>query len=516
MKVEEMARVQAATIGPPAPAMRRHRALDAFAGFTGAAATVALLLLHGQALGSIVVGVVIAAAIGAVGRPLWGYYLLVSATILADHYLWNFSPWTDRLGFYVFQNWWKLLSPTGGDWFRPIVVNTVDVLLSAVVLGVALETLRERRPLLLRVLVLGFLYLGTLIVMLGYGLGTGGELKPALWQARPLFHFVVLGLLTSQVLRTSGQIRGAVWAIVIPSIFKALQVDWIFFFDEHAHFGTWREILGHEDSVFFVGAIILAVALALYRGARKERWLLLLSLPFTVVALAVNLRRAGYVALALSLGLIPLVGHGRRGAALKAALPVLLLLGLYVGFYWNRPDEPVGLPAQKVKSVWLAQAGTDDYDSNLYRVGENLNLRRTIVGHPLGLGFGHPFELHVPLPDISFLLPYWQYHPHNMVLGMWMSLWSVGFVVFLSYFASLVVLASHCLRRHADPYLKAVSYFALTGLIAGFLVGMVDQMIWSERGAIYLGVLGGMAAALYRLRPEEQGSDLSHRRSQER
>jgi hypothetical protein len=485
--------------------MRRQWALGALACVTGAAATAALVLLHGQVPGSIVVGVVIAAAIGAIGRPLWGYYLLVSATILADQHLWNFSPWTDRLGFYVFQNWWKLLSPTGDAWFRPIVVNTVDVLLSAVVLGVALERIRERgRPLLLRVAVPGFLYLGTLIVMLGYGLGTGGELKPALWQARPLFHFAVLGLLTPQVLRTSGEIRGAVWAVVIPSIFKALQVDWIFFVDEHAHFGTWREILGHEDSVFFVGAITLAVVLALYRPAGVERWLLLMSLPFTLVALAVNLRRAGYVALALSLGLIPLLVHGRRREALRAALPVLVLLGLYVGFYWNRPDESLGFPAQKLKSIWLAQTGTSDYDSNLYRVGENLNLRRTIVGHPLGLGFGHPFELHVPLPDISFLLPYWQFHPHNMILGMWMSLGSAGFVVFLSYFASLVVLASHCLRRHADSYLKAVSYFALTGLIAGFLVGAVDQMIWSERGAMYLGVLGGMAVALYGLRPEDQ------------
>ena len=509
-----MATVQPAMVRTLAPVTRRYWA---FAALACLVATAALVLLHGQVPGSIVVGVVIAAAIGAIARPLWGYYLLVSASILADHHLWNFSPWTDRLGFYVFQNWWKLLSPTGDDWFRPIVVNAVDVLLSAVVLGVALETIREReRPLLLRASVLGVLYLGTLIVMVGYGLGTGGALKPALWQARPLFHFAVLALLTPQVLRTSGQIRGAVWAVVIPSIFKALQVDWIFFVDEHAHFGTWREILGHEDSVFFVGAILLAVVLALYRPAGMERWLLLMSLPFTLVALAVNLRRAGYVALALSLGLIPLLAQGRRREALKAALPVLVLLGLYLGFYWNRPDETLGLPAQKVKSVWLAQAGTDDYGSNLYRVGENLNLRRTIVGHPLGLGFGHPFELHVPLPDISFLLPYWQYHPHNMVLGMWMSLGSVGFVVFLSYFASLVVLASHSLRRHADPYLKAVSYFVLTGLIAGFLVGMVDQMIWSERGAIFLGVLGGMAAALHRLRSEEQPPYPSYRGGQER
>ena len=164
----------------------------------------------------------------------------------------------------------------------------------------------------------------------------------------------------------------------------------------------------------------------------------------------------------------------------------------------------------------ISHAETSDYDSNLYRVGEDLNLRRTIVGHPLGLGFGHPFELYVPLPDISFLLPYWQYHPHNMILGMWMSLGGAGFVVFLSYFASLVVLASHSLRRHTDPYLKAVSYFALTGLLSGFLVGMVDQMIWAERGAIFLGVLGGMTASLYSLLPEERAADGPHRASQER
>ncbi len=476
--------------------------------FAGISAAAVLVFLQARIQGAVAVGVVLTAATLTIARPLCGYYLLVFGTILADEHLWNFSPWTDRFGFYLFQNWWKLLSPSGSGLFRPVVVSTLDVLLLALALGVALRIGREEGRRVLRPeWVLGVLYFGVLVVMLGYGLARGGALKPALWQARPFFHFVVLALLTPYVLRTPGEVRGALWAVMIPTVFKALQINWIFFVDERARFGAWREILGHEDSVFFVGAVVLAVVLALYGAGTMRRQLLflLISLPFAVVALTVNLRRSGYMALALSLGLIPVLLHGRRRAALKAALPALLLLGFYVGFYWHRHDG-LGLPVQKLKSVWLAQAGTSDYDSNLYRVGENLNLRRTIVGHPLGLGFGHPFELDVPLADISFLLPNWQYHPHNMILGIWMSLGTPGFVVFLSYFGSLVVLASRSLRRHLDPYMKAVSYFLLTGLIASFLVSAVDQMIWSERGAIFIGVLSGLVSVVDRLRREDWGN----------
>ncbi|MFQ5912217.1 MAG: O-antigen ligase family protein [Nitrospinota bacterium] len=484
--------------------VQRHLDSLALMVLMGTIVSLTLILLGGGAQGAIAIGIVFMLWLGIVARPLWGFYLLLFIAILADDdlSLSQFSPWTDRLGFYVFENWWKLLSPEGVRSFGFLIVNSIEILLLAIAAGLCLRMIGGReRPVVQKEFVFTFLFLGTLIGMLAYGLATGGEVKPALWQSRPLFHFGVLALLTPQVLKTPAQVRGALWALMIASVFKALQIDWIFFIDQGARFGEWRAILGHEDSIFFVGAITLGVALALYRAEAVQRRFLLFSLPFVLLALAVNLRRAGYAALALSLGLVPILLHGRRRVALKVVIPALVLLALYGGLYWNRPDDTLGVPLHRLKSAFVAQVNSTAYFSNLYRLAENFNLRQTILHHPLGLGFGHPFEVHVPLADISSLFPYWQYFPHNEVLGMWVSLGTHGFLVLLIYFASIIVLASHNIRRQTDPYLKAVSFLVLTAFACGLFVATVDQYWNAPRTALFLGTLAGILSVLHRLRP---------------
>jgi O-antigen ligase len=149
-----------------------------------------------------------------------------------------------------------------------------------------------------------------------------------------------------------------------------------------------------------------------------------------------------------------------------------------------------------MKSVILAEPGSPDYSSNMYRVAESINLRRTIAQHPLGLGFGHPFELHVPLPDISALLPNWRYHPHDMILGIWLSLGTICFTVFLIFVGGIMMSASYNLRRFEDNYIRAICFFVLASFSSGFLVAAVDQFIWSERGAIFLGAVVGILSAV--------------------
>src|SRR5215813_8980745 len=76
----------------------------------GTAATTSLLSLGGRLDGALAIGLVFALGIGIVARPLYGYYLLLATVILADDWMLYFSPWTHYfLGYYAFQNWWKLL-----------------------------------------------------------------------------------------------------------------------------------------------------------------------------------------------------------------------------------------------------------------------------------------------------------------------------------------------------------------------------------------------------------------------
>jgi hypothetical protein len=489
-----------------AQAVQAERARGVFVALgmvTGAAITIALTLLGGRPDGALWIGFVIALGSAVAARPLGGYYLLLSVVILADDWVLYFSPWTHRvLGYYLFANWWKLLSPEGVRRFGALVNNTVEVLMVALVMGLLLRVLHEEERLVRpRDAAFASLYLAALIGMLVYGLVTGGALKPALWQTRYLFHFVAIALVTPQILRTPAQVRGAVWAVMISVVVKALQILWIFFASEGARFGQWREILGHEDSNFFVSAIILSAVLALYRVERAQRWFLLSSLPFLLTGLVLNLRRASYVTLAFGLVLLPVLLPDRRRLLFQLAMPVLLLVGLYSVMYWHRPTDPLGVPLQKARSVFVAPVGSADYNSNLYRVAENFDVEHTILDHPWGLGFGHPFDIRIPLPDISLLIAHWQYRPHNTILGLWMSLGTPGFIVFLVYFTSIVMLASYHVRRQTDAYFRALSFWVLTAFACGLVFATVDMYIGIQRGAVFLGALAGILSTIDRLTP---------------
>jgi hypothetical protein len=375
----------------------------------------------------------------------------------------------------------------------------VDVVLLAIATGVAIQLVRKQRRLIISADgVLGVISVVTLGAMLAYGLASGGSPKPALWQARPFVHLVLFALLGTQLLETPRHVGRLIAAFVAATSCKALQIVWIFFAEAGGRFGAWRSILGHEDSVFLAAVIVLAIALVLYRVPGFWRAVLLIVAPFALAALALNLRRAAYVALGLSVLLMPLLLHGRRRAALGAVACGFLAFVLYGAVAVAHPEAPFAMPFNKVRTIVAPAPGSQDSSSNLYRTAENYNLRRTIAAHPFGLGFGHPFELHVPIADISFLLPLWRYHPHNMILGIWTALGSVGFVLFLSYLGAAVMLASHNLRWHVDPQAKAFDYFLLTSLVSGLIVSVLDQFLWVDRGALFLGAVVAMVAALHR------------------
>jgi len=145
----------------------RGRTLLALGLVAGAAVAVALRLLGGRADGALWIGFVVALGCAVVARPRAGYYLLLSVVILADDWMLYFSPWTHHfVGYYLFGNWWKLLSPEGVRRFGGIVNNTVEILLVVLVIGVAVRVREGDRLVRPRAAVFASLYLATLIGML--------------------------------------------------------------------------------------------------------------------------------------------------------------------------------------------------------------------------------------------------------------------------------------------------------------------------------------------------------------
>lgn len=452
---------------------------------------------------------VLAVALLGLMRPVWGYYVFVVSAVVIDLYLWNFQPWTSGLSQYFYGVWSKVgIGLFGvGNW-----ITTADVLLVALTVGCIVRrdelSYGYAASVPRAVFSLSALFLAIVGAMVLYGIGTGGDASIAVWQARPYVYLVWVALLTPAVLRTRSELVGAVGMLIGATIFKASQIVWIFVVEAGAEFGEWREILGHEDSLFMVGAISLIGSLAILRVHSTVARFLFLCAPILLLGLIFNLRRAGYVALVLSAVLAACLFRRHGRTLLKMLVPLLVCAGIYSVSFWNS-DASVAIPLQKVKSIIFASAGTADAGSNLYRVTETANLLQTIRDHPFGLGFGHPFETHIQLPDVSAIVPNWQYFPHNVFLGLWAFLGTAGLTLFLLYLSSLLACAGHNLRNQQDGVLQSIAFFVVSSLASGIVMGTVDQFVWAQRGAIFLGAVAGVLLVVDRLRRDRRANDCS-------
>jgi O-antigen ligase len=152
---------------------------------------------------------------------------------------------------------------------------------------------------------------------------------------------------------------------------------------------------------------------------------------------------------------------------------------------WNASGS-AGLLSSAVKSV-LFQGSLDTVDagSDLYRQIEGFNLWVTIRARPLtGFGFGHPYIVAVPQPDISFF-QYWQFIPHNSVLWVWIQMGFFGLVAFLFLFARSVQVGARAASRAASPTDAALIVVSVA-YVAMFLVFAYVDIVWDVRPAVVL------------------------------
>jgi hypothetical protein len=423
-----------------------------------------------------------------------GVLALLILPIVSDDWVKEFPTVAHELGAVLYENWWKLLAPDAPS-LRWLTFNTIEVLIGMTTVTVFWQAVRDRRgPVLPFDLVAATAFLSVVAIMFAFGMASGGSLKPALWQVRPYVHLVAIALLVPQVLRTLDDLKLAVYALNAAILLKACWVIGIFVFAAGAEFTGWRELVGHEDSVFFAASIFFAVSVFAYDKDIRVRAATTAVSLVLVAALVLNLRRAAYVALALNLLLLPAFLHGRRRLAAGMLAAFAGTAAVYLSLFWNAVGS-LGVPATKIRSILTPGEGLDA-SSNVYRVSENLNLWAMVRDHPFGTGFGIPFREIYPMADISDHLPYWDYDPHNMVFGLWMFLGFPGFVVFLCFYANCIVSAGYLIRSTACPFRRSAAVFCLTALVSGLIVTALDMFVWTQRGALFLGGVVGLLAAL--------------------
>jgi O-antigen ligase len=424
-----------------------------------------------------------------------GVFALVLLPIVAGDEARQFWTPANDLGFVLFENWWKLADAIGLHGFGWAKFNTIEVLIVVSALACVWWDARTRNaPVFTFELFISLPFLAAVAAMFVWGLDTGGKLEPALWQVRPYLQLIAIGFLVPQVVRTPADLKLLLGWTLGAIVLKALLVIAIFFFLAGGHFSDWRELVGHEDSVFFVAALCFLFAYLVYeRGFWRRIWPLIAG-PLLLVALILNLRRAGYVALAMNAALLPIILAGRRRAALALVIGCGIVAAGYLALFWNA-EGALGLPAEKIRSV-VAGGDASDISSNVYRASENLNLWHTVRENPFGTGFGKPFDKVYAMADISQILPNWDYHPHNMIFGLWMQLGSIGFTLFLFFYSGLLISATYAIRQAGDAFGRSAAVFCTTALTSGLLVSNLDQFIWTQRGALFLGAVMGLVAAI--------------------
>ncbi len=334
---------------------------------------------------------------------------------------------------------------------------------------------------------IAMVFLGMLIFFTVYGLGRGGYWKAALWEIRALYYLCGMYFLTSQIIRDQRQVKVCIWIILVTITIKGLQGCWRFVVTLKGDITGVRAITGHEDALFISSVFVLMACFFFlnYRGAELK--FALAFWPTTFLTFLLAQRRIVYGTLGFSLFLVTAaLPREKKILALKAMAPLLVLMVLYVGAFWNSGSK-LGLPVQKIKSIFVEQKGTEDESSNFYRKVELVNLKQTIRQHPLGIGFGNKYEIVIPLAAVDF--PLWDYIPHNCIYWMWAKTGFAGFIIFWLFFGTAM----------QDPYFKSVALMVLSLIASQVMVAYYDLQITFFRNMIYLGIVMAIATAIRRI-----------------
>ena len=416
-------------------------------------------------------------------QPRWGVFLTIFLGLVGDGLLMPWYPFLKNL-----SSGESLLYAGDALIFSP---NEVCLVLTTVSwLGRGL--VRRKLDLFTGPLFWpALLFMGMIAFGLVYGIGRGGNVNVALWEARASFDLPLLLVLVSNLVRARGQLNSLLWAIVLGVFVKGIAGDLFFLVELQGSLGGREAIAEHGASIHLNALFVFAVSAWLYRASPAKRIALPLMSLVAVLTYMMNQRRASYIALVLALLFVAVELYRVNRAVFWRLIPALALIAVaYVAAFWNS-TSPLGQPVRAIRSVIApAQGGRDDL-SNVYRLIENINTNYTIHRVPLtGVGFGQKFFVIVPLPDISFFVWY-EYITHNSVMWIWMKAGALGFFALLLLIGMGLSSGARATRRMPVGDLSAITLTATLYILMHFVFAYVD-MSWDNPGMLMVGVMLGV------------------------
>jgi hypothetical protein len=461
-------------------------------GVTAVALLVAFSMFRSGADPAIVAWLLYGAALAlALYRPRYGVYLLLFLGLVGDSILMPWFPFAKNFS-----------SEESIFYLHPdLIISPLEMMLLVTIFSWLVRQFGARRaefytgPLFWPAAVfLAFTCFGIV-----WGLGRGGDVNIGLFEARPLFYLPVMLVLVSNLLTKREHVSHLMWAAMLALFIESLIGSHYVLFVLGGTLRNVESITEHGAAVHMNTVFVFAMAVWIYKTSAAKRILLPLMVPVVMLAFMATQRRAAFLALAVAGLLLAYVLLKERPYAFWLIVPPLAFLGVaYIAAYWNAGGA-LGKPAQAVKSIIApGQLNLRDQLSNVYRVLENINVRQTIRAAPLtGFGFGHPFLLILPLPDISFFR-YWQYLPHNSILWIWIKMGVGGFVAMLYLVGMAIMTSVRTWWQMPRNELSAIALTATLYLVMHFLYAYVD-ISWDIQSMLYVGTMMGLANGLTRI-----------------
>ncbi len=456
-----------------------------------------LLVLAGATISfSLILGGLVAliAAALVVRWPVLGFWIVAGCAILIEQepLTINTHILTDQL--YIFA-WPPKLA---GLIERPIGFFILFIFL----VFVFQHLVKRQRVLVGGKLLLPFLFF-LLCVAMGvvHGLASGGNLKIIVLEVRPFWYLFLSYLLAYNLVTQESHIRAFFWMVILGAGVKGVQGVYIYLIVLQGNLTGQNEIMSHEESFFFVALLLLLILFCLHYRYRSQLCAALLVMPFVLVALVANERRADYIALLVGIAvawtLVFLVKPRARMWLVVGMLSFAVLGAGYVALF-SHSGGSLAEPARAIVSVFNPSAAdTRDVNSNLYRDIENYDLKYTVKQNPLlGLGFGKPFLQPILLPNILVLDPYYNYIPHNTIYWVWMRLGPIGYLAFWYLIGAVIVRGCLIVRQLKNPYLQLVAIYIVAVTFMEVILAFADYQLFFYRNVIYLGLLAGILMKL--------------------
>jgi hypothetical protein len=328
----------------------------------------------------------------------------------------------------------------------------------------------------------------------------GGDMYIGMWEVRYLLYIPACYLIARAALRTpahvAGLLRVGLGAATIFAIEGAYRRVALI---DTGQLGVISEFAyEHEDALFLVVFVLLSLSAFVFGAFRRVRVLGMLATPLILFTLLATERRAGIIVLLVGIIVIALTTLVvQRKAFMIAALPVVMITGLYLGAFWNASGV-LGQPARAIKSLYAPDAR--DAQSNLYRVLETINIDVTIHSDPvLGVGFGRQFIMATSLPDLSAWWPFFRYETHNNILWVWLKTGAIGYILFWVMIGGALSRAAFAAKRLLDPTLRCAALFCLVAIVGTVVFAYVDLGLVSGRVTVLLGTALGILAVVERI-----------------